>query len=174
MPKEKKTIIVDELKDKFSRANTMVVTDYRGLSAKEINTLRRHLDRSGVEYRVVKNTLARLAANQTGRDNMIALLDGPVAIAFGYVDEIKLAQSLVGYIRESGSILQIKGGILGGRILNQKDVVTLATLPGRGELISKMIGQMLTPLYSLHNVLTAPLRGLVTVLQGRIHQLEGG
>jgi len=174
MPKEKKILMVGELKDQFSRANAMLVTDYRGLSAKEINMLRRHLDRAGVEYRVVKNTLARLAANQTGRENMVALLDGPVAIAFGYEDEIKLAQSLVGYIKESGSILQIKGGILGDRIINQKDVLTLAALPGKEVLISQMVGQMLVPLQSLHNVLTASLRGLVTLLQARKHQLEGG
>ncbi len=174
MPKEKKISIVSGLKDKFSRANIMLVTDYRGLSAKEINELRRHLDRSGVEYRVVKNTLARLAANQVGRKKVVSLLDGPVAIAFGYEDEVKLARSLLEYIRDSGSILQIKGGVMGDRVLDQKDVQTLATLPAKEALVSQLVGQMLTPLQSLHNILIIPLRGILVLLQARMRQLEGG
>lgn len=174
MSKEKKISIVSGLKDKFSRANVMLITDYRGLSAKEINELRRRLDQSGVEYRVVKNTLARLAANQVGKEKLVSLIDGPVAIAFGYEDEAKLARSLVEYIRDSGSVLQIKGGVMGDRVLDQKDVQTLATLPAKEVLISQLIGQMLNPLQSLHNVLTAPLRGMSVLLQARIRQLEGG
>jgi len=174
MSKEKKISTVSGLKDKFSRANIMLVTDYRGLSAKEINELRRHLDQSEVEYRVVKNTLARLAANQVGREKVVSLLDGPVAIAFGYEDEIKLARSLIEYIRDSGSALQIKGGVMGERVLDQKDVQTLATLPAKEVLISQLVGQMLTPLRSLHNLSIAPLRGILVLLQARMRQLEGG
>jgi large subunit ribosomal protein L10 len=174
MAKEKKILVVSGLKDKFSRANIMLITDYRGLSAKEINELRRHLDRSGVEYRVVKNTLARLAANQVGKEIAVPLFDGPVAIAFGYEDEVKLARSLVEYIRDSGSVLQIKGGVMGDRVLDRKDVQTLATLPAKEILVSQLVGQMLSPLQSLHNVLMAPLRGMSVLLQARMRQLEGG
>lgn len=174
MPKDKKIQAVNELKDKFSRANIMLVTDYRGLSAKEMTELRRQLSRSRVEYRVVKNTLARLAANQAGRGEMVVFFDGPVAIAFGYDDEIEPARCLVEYVRDSGSILQIKGGMMGDRVLNSQDVQTLATLPAKEVLISQLVGQMLAPLQSLQNILMMPLRGMLTVLQARMHQLEGG
>ncbi len=174
MPREEKIQIVRELKEKFSRSTIIVATDYRGLSAKEMTELRQRLREVGIEYKVIKNTLARFAAVETGREQIKSLLDGPVAIAFAYdEDVVKLPKVLNEYIRSSGSPLQIKGGMLGTRWLSPADILTLANLPSRDVLISQVIGQIKAPLQAFYNILNAPLQGFLTILQFRINQLGG-
>jgi large subunit ribosomal protein L10 len=97
-----------------------------------------------------------------------------VAIAFGYDDVIKPAQVLREHIRSVGSVLQIKGGILGDRLLTAEDVANLAAMPSKDVLLARLVGQLNAPLQALHNVLSAPLRGLLNVMQARIKQVEGG
>jgi len=174
MLKEKKGQMIDELASRLSRCTIAVATDYRGLTAKEMVQLRRRLTELGVEYRVIKNTLTRFAAEKAGKKQLEALLTGPVAIAFGYDDVIKPAQVLREHIRSVGSVLQIKGGILGDRLLTAEDVANLAILPSKDVLLARLVGQLNAPLQALHNVLSAPLRGLLNVMQARIKQVEGG
>ncbi len=174
MLKEKKEQMVDELAASLSRCTIAVATDYRGLTAKEMVQLRRRLTALGIEYRVIKNTLTRFAAEKASKKQLETFLAGPVAIAFGYDDVIKPAQVLREHIRSTGSVLQIKGGILGDRLLTAEDVANLANLPPREVLISRLMGQLQAPLQALHNVLSAPLRGLLNVMQARIQQVEGG
>jgi len=174
MLKEKKEQMVDELAASLSRCTIAVATDYRGLTAKEMVQLRRRLTALGIEYRVIKNTLTRFAAEKASKKQLETFLTGPVAIAFGYDDVIKPAQVLREHIRSTGSVLQIKGGILGDRLLTAEDVANLANLPPREVLISRLMGQLQAPLQALHNVLSAPLRGLLNVMQARIQQVEGG
>jgi large subunit ribosomal protein L10 len=174
MLKEKKGQMIDELASSLSRCTIAVATDYRGLTAKEMVQLRRRLTESGIDYRVIKNTLTRFAAEKAGKKQLEALLTGPVAIAFGYDEVIKPAQVLREHIRSAGSMLQIKGGILGDRLLTAEEVASLATIPPREILISRLLGQLQAPLQGLHNVLSAPVRGLLNVMQARIKQVEGG
>jgi large subunit ribosomal protein L10 len=174
MLKNKKEQIINELADNLSRCTIAVATDYRGLTAKEMVQLRRHLTQLGIDYRVVKNTLTRFAAEKAGKKQLAVLLSGPVAIAFGYDDTVKPAQALRDHIRSVGSVLQIKGGVMGERLLTADDVTALATMPPREVLISKLMGQLQAPLQALHNVLNAPLQGLSNIIQARIHQVEGG
>jgi len=174
MLKEKKEQMIDELAGNLSRCTIAVATDYRGLTAKEMVQLRRRLTDMGIEYRVIKNTLTRFAAEKAGKRQLEALLTGPVAIAFGYDDVIKPAQVLREHIRSVSSVLQIKGGIMGDRLLTAEDIVNLATMPPRDVLIARLVGQLQAPLQSLHNVISAPLRGLLNVMQARIKQIEGG
>jgi large subunit ribosomal protein L10 len=174
MLKEKKGQMIDELASRLSRCTIAVATDYRGLTAKEMVQLRRRLTESGIEYRVIKNTLTRFAAEKAGKNQLETLLTGPVAIAFGYDDVIKPAQVLREHIRSVGSVLQIKGGILGDRLLTAEDVANLAILPSKDVLLARLVGQLNAPLQALHNVLSAPLRGLLNVMQARIKQVEGG
>jgi len=174
MLKEKKGQMIDELASSLSRCTIAVATDYRGLTAKEMVQLRRRLTESGIDYRVIKNTLTRFAAEKAGKKQLEALLTGPVAIAFGYDEVIKPPQVLREHIRSAGSLLQIKGGILGDRLLTAEDVASLATIPPREILISKLVGQLQAPLQALHNVLSSPVRGLLNVMQARIKQVEGG
>ena len=174
MLKEKKEQMIDELASSLSRCTIAVATDYRGLTAKEMVQLRRRLTESGIEYRVIKNTLTRFAAERAGKNQLETLLTGPVAIAFGYDDVVKPAQILREHIRSASSVLQIKGGILGDRLLTAEDVVNLAVMPSKEVLLARLVGQLNAPLQALHNVLSAPLRGLLNVMQARIKQVEGG
>jgi len=173
MSREKKTQIIDGLQEFFSKCSIGVLTDYRGLSTTEITDLRRTLRKSEVEYRVVKNTLARFAAERAGKDELAALFEGPVAIAFGYGDVTEPAKVLADYIRVSKASLSIKGGLLGDRVLTSGDVETLATLPSREILIARVLAGMQSPVVNLISCLAAPMRGVIGVLQARIKQLEG-
>jgi large subunit ribosomal protein L10 len=174
MLKKKKEQMIDELTSSLSRCTIAVATDYRGLTAKEMVQLRRRLTALGIEYRVIKNTLTRFAAEKAGKKQLEPLLSGPVAIAFGYDDVVKPAQVLREHIRSVGSVLQIKGGILGDKLLTPEDIFTLATMPSREVLIARLMGQLQAPMQALHNVLSAPLRGFLNVMQARVKQLEGG
>lgn len=174
MLRGKKEQIIDEIAANLSRCTIAIATDYRGLSAKEMEQLRRRLTESGIEYKVVKNTLTRFAAEKAGKKQLAAFLAGPVAIAFGYGDVVKPAQVLREYIRSSGSILQIKGGVLGDKLVTADEISVLATIPPKEVLVARLVGQLQAPLQILHNVLSAPLRGLFNVIQARIQQLEGG
>lgn len=174
MLKQKKEQLIDELTSSLSRCTIAVATDYRGLTAKEMVQLRRRLTAMGIEYRVIKNTLTRFAAEKAGKSQLEPLLSGPVAMAFGYDDVVKPAQALREHIRAAGSVLQIKGGILGDKLLTPEDIINLATMPSREVLIARLMGQLQAPIQALHNVLSAPLRSFLYVVQARAKQLEGG
>lgn len=173
MSREKKTEIIDRFKDTFSRCSIGILTDYRGLSNSEITALRRRLGDSSVEYRVVKNTLARLAAERAGKANLAGSFVGPVAVALGYGDVTEPAKILADYISTSKSALTIKGGFLGDRVLTPEEVSTLARLPSREILLAKLLGGMQSPIAGLVNCLSAPISGVARVLQARIKQMEG-
>jgi large subunit ribosomal protein L10 len=173
MPTEKKAQIIDSLQEIFSKCNAGVLTDYRGLSTTEMNDLRRKLRASGIDYKVVKNTLAQFAARRAGIDELAGSIEGPVAIAFGYGEISEPARVLADYIRTSKSTLSIKGGFLGDRLLTSREVETLATLPPREVLISQVMAGIQSPIVALVSVLAAPIRGVMGVLQARIQQLEG-
>jgi len=174
MPKEKKVESVDRLAGMLSRSAITVVTDYRGLSVAEMNQLRRRLRELGIDYRVVKNTLARFAAKKAGKEGLTYLLEGPTAIAFGYGDVAEPARALTDYLRTSRVSLSIKGGLLHERVLTPEEISLLSTLPPKSELVAKLLAGIQAPLSSLLYVLTAHVSGLMRVLHLRIQQLEGG
>lgn len=173
MPTEKKIQQVDQIADLLSRCTIAIATDYRGLGMTEMMSLRRKLRALGVEYRVVKNSLARLAAEKTESQPLIPLLEGPTALAFGYGEITEPAKVLVDHIRSERSVLSIKGGLMGGEALAPEQVNILATLPSREVLLAKALGALQAPIYSLHAVLSAQLRGLITALNARLEQLQG-
>ena len=173
MSREKKTRIIDELQEIFSESSIGILTDYRGLTAAEISGLRRKLRESGIQYRVVKNTMARFAAQRAGRDELAGQFEGPVAIAFGYDDITRPAKTLADYIRTSRLELNIKSGFLSDSVLTSANVMTLATLPSREILISQVLAGMQGPITNLVSLLAAPIQGIMGVLQARITQLEG-
>ena len=177
MPKEKtlkkKGLVIDSIEENLAECSIGILTDYRGLTTAEITELRRKLKESGIRYRVVKNTMARFAAEKTGKDELAGLFEGPVAIAFGYDSITEPAKVLTAYIRDTKSSLSIKGGFFGDRLLSPQDVTALSTLPSREVLIARVVGGMQSPIYALVGCLANPLRGFVGVLQARIEQLEG-
>jgi large subunit ribosomal protein L10 len=173
MPTEKKVKIVGDLQGIFEKATVGVMTDYRGLTTAELNELRRKLREAGVEYHVVKNSLAQLAARNAGLEEVAASIKDPTALAFGYGEATDIARVLTEFIRTTKSNLKIKGGFLPERLLSAAEIETLAKLPSREVLIAQVIAGLQSPLYRLVNVLNGPMRGLVTVLQARMKQLEG-
>ena len=174
MRREQKVRIVDELKEAMSRCSLGVLTDYQGLSASELTILRRKLRQLNIEYRVVKNTLARFAAENADKGFLSSKFEGPVAIAFGYGDVIEPAKALLDYINSSDTNLSSRSGFLGDRLLTSEEVKTLAKIPSREVLLAQVISGMQAPIVALLNCLTSPLRDTIGVLQNRIKQLEGG
>ena len=173
MSREKKAQIISGLQDTISKCNIGILTDYRGVSTPEITILRRKLRESSVEYKVVKNTLARFAIERAGKGDLTSSFEGPVAIAFGYGDVTEPAKILTDYIRTSQASLSIKGGFLGDKRLTFEDVATLAILPPREILLARVLNRMQGPIVTLVSCLTTPIKGFTEVLQARIKQLEG-
>ena len=172
MLREKKVQIVSNLADDLSRSTIIIATNYQGLLAKQMAELRNALAKAGVEYHVVKNTLVFRAADQAGKPQLRDIIEGPVALAFGYDDVVNTAKALNQYIKSAALSLQIIGGLLEDRILLPEEVVSLANLPTREVLISKLIGQLQAPIGTLHNILNLPLQGLLNVLQNRTQTIS--
>jgi len=172
MLREKKVQIVSNLADDLSRSTIIIATNYQGLLAKQMAELRNALAKAGVEYHVVKNTLVYRAADQAGKPQLRDIIEGPVALAFGYDDIVNTAKALNQYIKSAALSLQIRGGLLGDRILLPEEVVSLANLPTREVIISKLIGQLQAPIGTLHNILNLPLQGLLNVLQNRAQTMS--
>jgi len=172
MLREKKAQIVSNLADDLSRSTIIIATNYQGLLAKQMAELRNALAKAGVEYHVVKNTLVYRAADQAGKPQLRDIIEGPVALAFGYDDIVNTAKALNQYIKSAALSLQIRGGLLGDRILLPEEVVSLANLPTGEVLISKLIGQLQAPIGTLHNILNLTLQGLLNVLQNRAQTIS--
>jgi len=126
MSREEKAQAIDRLQEAFSKCSVGILTDYRGLSTSEMTVLRRKLRELGIEYRVVKNTLARFAVERADRDDLVSFFEGPVAIAFGYGDMIEPARALTDYINTAKVSLSIKGGFLSDSLLTAEDVDALS------------------------------------------------
>jgi large subunit ribosomal protein L10 len=173
MPTEKKKQVIDGLEQLFAQCNSGIMTDYRGLKTSDVVALRRKLREIGVDYHVVKNSLAGIAAEKSGKDKISSSFEGPMAIAFVKGDISKSAKVMTEHIASSKMAMTIKGGFLGNKLITSAQVATIATLPTREVLIAKVLGGIQGPLYGLLNQVNAPLRGLAVVLQGRIKQLEG-
>ncbi len=173
MSREKKSQIIDNLQEILSTCSVGIFADYRGLSAPEMTGLRRSLRELGIEYKVIKNTLARFAAERAGRNELVSFFNGPTSIAFSYGEITGPARALAEYISTSKEAMRIKGGFLSDRLLTARDVMTLSTLPSREVLLARIVGGMQSPIIILLSHLTTPMRGLVNVLQARIQQLEG-
>ncbi|MBI2868374.1 MAG: 50S ribosomal protein L10 [Chloroflexi bacterium] len=173
MSREDKAEVIDQIQELFSRSKVGVLVDYRGLPTGELNTIRNKLGDANIQYKVVKNTLARIAARRSGRERIAGLFEGPVAVAFGFGEVTEPARVLLDHIRSTRSALSIKGGFMDGRPLSPADVALLSVLPGREVLVSQVMAGIQRPIVSLVSVLSNPVRGMMGVLQARINQLEG-
>jgi len=158
-----KEAVVKELTDKFTSAKSLVITDYLGLNVAEMTELRSKLREAGVEFKVVKNTLATIAANDVEMEGMTDYFSGPTAIAFGEDDAVSPAKVLVEFAKDH-EVLEIKAGLLNGEIISKEKVESLAEIPSREELLAKAFASMKAPLSGLVNVLQGNIRGLVQVL----------
>jgi large subunit ribosomal protein L10 len=172
MLKEKKVQIVSNLADDLSRSTIVIATNYQGMLAKQMAELRSTLAKAGIGYHVVKNTLVYRAADQAGKPRLRDIIEGPVALALGYDDAVNTVKTFNQYIKSTALPLQIRGGLLWDRILLPEELVSLANLPPREVLVSKLIGQLQASIGTLHNILSFPLRGLLNVLQNRVQTIS--
>ena len=161
MRRDQKEQVVDELTARLKAADTLLVADYRGLTMPQIDELRSRLLESGARFTVVKNTLTRRAAEAAGADALLALLDGPSAIAFLEADGdmVAAAKALADAARET-QVLEIRGGIMQGRTVTAAEVETLAKLPPVDVLRGQVLGAIVAPLTTLAGLLNAPLQNL--------------
>jgi large subunit ribosomal protein L10 len=164
MPTEAKRETVAELREELVNARTMIVSEYRGLKVKEIAEIRRALRKQDVTYRVVKNRLMRIAAEDSVGAALSPLLSGPTAIAFG-TDETGTAKAVLDATRPYARVVRITGGVVGDRAIGADDVIKLAALPPREILLAKLAGGMQAPVGTLAGLLAAPLRNLGFALQ---------
>ncbi len=162
--RKKKEELVESLAEKLGKSKAAVFTDYKGLSVEEINEVRNNLREKGIEFKVVKNTLFGLAIKEAKLDiDAKELENHPVAVAFGYDDEVAPAKVVYNFAKNHES-LEIIGGILEGKNIDVPMVNSLAQVPSREELIAKMIGSINAPVSNFVGVMHANLRNVVGVL----------
>ncbi len=169
--REKKKQIVADLTDKLLRSEALIMTDYRGLSAADMNELRNKLRETETGYHVVKNSLVKLALEQAGLPWEPWLFDGPTAIGFCYEEVPGPAKILVDLANESKTF-SVRGGMLAEKLVDAAQISELATLPSSEVLIAQVVARIQGPLVGLISVLSAPLQNLAYVLQARSEQLE--
>jgi large subunit ribosomal protein L10 len=173
MLKSEKERIVAELATRLKETPTLFVADYRGLSVTEIDDLRTKLIEHGARFTVVKNTLTKRAAEEAGADALLALLEGPTAIAFIEADGdmVAVAKALTDAARTT-RILAVRGGILDGSPIGEDEVKNLATLPPVDVLRGQVLGAITAPLTTVVGLISAPVRDLLGLIDARIEQLQ--
>ena len=174
MQRPEKEQIVAELTERLQSTETLIVADYRGLSVKEVDELRTKLIEHGASFTVVKNSLTRRAAQAAGVDAVLALLDGPTAIAFleAEGDPVAVAKALSDSAKTT-RVLAVRGGVLQGRTITADDIEELAKLPPVDVLRGQVLGAVAAPLYAILGLFTAPLQDLYGLIEARIEQLGG-
>jgi large subunit ribosomal protein L10 len=172
MQKHEKEQVVAELTERLRMAETLIVADYRGLTNAEIDGLRTKLIEHGARFAVVKNTLTRRAAEAAGADALLALLDGPSAIAFveSGGDPVAVAKALGDTARDT-KVLAIRGGVLEGAAMSAAEVERLAKLPPADVLRAQLVSAIVSPVTTVVMLIAAPLRDLVGLIDARIEQL---
>ncbi|OGD67855.1 50S ribosomal protein L10 [Candidatus Berkelbacteria bacterium RIFCSPHIGHO2_12_FULL_36_9] len=164
LTKEQKKSLLEQLNDRFLRSKAAVFTNYQGLKVTDLNLLRGKLKEKGIDYKVVKNTLVKLALKEKGIAVEGEILDKPAAIAFGYDDEVEVNKIVYQFNKENEK-LEILGAIVNGEFVSKDVVKSLALLPGREELHAKVVGSIAAPLRGFVSVLQGNLRGLVSILK---------
>ena len=173
MQKSEKERVVAELTERLRTSETLIVADYRGLTNAEIDGLRSKLIEHGARFAVVKNTLTRRAAEAAGADALLALLEGPSAIAFVESDGDPAAVAKA--LRDAATstkILAIRGGVLEGVAMSADEVDSLAKLPPADVLRAQLVGAIVSPLTTIVALVAAPLRDLAGLIDARIEQLK--
>ncbi|QGG49197.1 50S ribosomal protein L10 [Heliorestis convoluta] len=168
-----KAQVVSEIKEKFEQSKSCVFADFRGLTVKDATELRSKFREAGVEFKVCKNTLTRIAANEVGIEGLDPYLEGPTAIAFSFGDPVAPAKILSDFIKEKKNIaLSIKVGVVDGKVIDADGVKALADLPPKEVLLAQVLAGMQGPLVGMANVLQGPIRKLGYALEDLRKQKE--
>lgn len=169
--REKKAALVAGYVDKLRRSQAVVVTEYRGLTTKQLEALRRELRGCDSELVVSKNTLMARALREVGLPAPESLLSGPAAVAFCFNEVAVPTRALAKFAKDS-KVLVLRGGIMDQFVFDGDGVQALTELPGRDQLRAQVLGALQAPIAGLVNVLAGPVRGFLTVLNARVQQLE--
>jgi large subunit ribosomal protein L10 len=171
--KEDKERVVAQLTEQLRTSETLLVADYRGLTMPQIDELRGKLLEHGARFAVVKNTLTRRAAEAAGNEPLLALLEGPTAIAFieSGGDSVAVAKALVDAARDT-KVLEVRGGMFEGRPIEAGEIESLAKLPPVDVLRGQVLGAITAPLTTIVALFAAPLQDLYGLIDARIEQLQ--
>jgi large subunit ribosomal protein L10 len=171
--KEDKERVVAQLTEQLRTSETLLVADYRGLTMPQIDELRGKLIEHGARFAVVKNTLTRRAAEAAGNEPLLALLEGPTAIAFieSGGDAVAVAKALVDAARDT-KVLEVRGGVFEGRPIEAGEIESLAKLPPVDVLRGQVLGAITAPLTTIVGLFAAPLQDLYGLIDARIEQLQ--
>lgn len=168
-PRPAKVATVDEIRVKLTASNAALLTEYRGLSVKDLADLRAALRPSGAQYKIYKNTLARRAATAAGQEGLVELLEGPTAITFVTGDPVEAARALREFAKVAPAF-SVKGGLLGGRVLSARDVNALADIEPRDVLLAKVAGALQAPLVKAAGLFQAFTRNMAYGVKALIDQ----
>ena len=170
---KEKMMAVAEIKEKLSNAKGVILVNYRGLNVAKDTAFRSKMREAGIEYRVVKNTMTRIAAAELGLEGLDAYLEGPTAIAISNDDPVAPAKLISDFIRENRlQAIEIKAAIVEGTVFDANDAKALATLPSREVLLAKMLGSMQAPITGFVRVLSGTVGNLVYALEAIRKQKE--
>ncbi|MFD3155606.1 50S ribosomal protein L10 [Haloimpatiens sp. FM7330] len=145
---------VQEIREKIEKAEAMVLAKYQGLTVEEDTELRKKMRDAGVEYKVYKNTLVTIAANELGKEDIVKYLQGPISIAFGYEDPTAPARILNDFAKDHKK-LELKAGLIQGELYDEAKIKELASIPPREVLLAKLLGSFKAPLSNLVYLLNA-------------------
>lgn len=169
MPNAENKESVAELKERFAGVQTAVLTEYRGLTVRQLSDLRKQLKGASAEYKVVKNRLARIAIKDSALDGLGKHLTGPTGVAYTRHDPVSVAKALQAFVR-SNPALTIKVGVVEGKVLEPSALKSLAELPSKEALRAQLVGALQGPMSKLVTLLTAVQGELVRVIEARSKQ----
>jgi large subunit ribosomal protein L10 len=172
MPTKRKIDSVAELKALVGRSSIMIGAEYRGLTVKELTTLRRALRDVGVDARVVKNTLFRIAATEAGLPDAGQVVEGPTMVVFGFGDVVAPAKAITDYIRTARNAFLPKKAYLDGNIVAGSVVGELASLPSREQLIAQLAAAFVSPVQQFVNLTNDSIQSFARLIDARANQLE--
>jgi len=168
---ETKKQFVQALRERLAKSSVAILTDYKGLDVTAMTELRGKLREAQIEYQVIKNTMLRRASEGTGVESIKDHFTGPSAIALSYDDPVAPAKILIDFAKKNDK-LEIRVGVLDGKVLDLASIKALATLPSREELLAKVLSAMIAVPTSLVTALSGIPRQMVTVLQAIKEQKE--
>lgn len=173
MPRPDKVQAVQDIKERFEESQAVFLTEFRGMTVKQLQQLRRVLRDTGADYKVVKMTLARRATDELGLDGISDHLVGPTALAFAKVDPVATAKALRDFGRESDRLV-VKAGVLAGSVLGGEAVSRLADIEPREVLLAKIAGAAKAPLYQMAGMLQAFTRNAASMFSQLLEKKEAG
>lgn len=174
MLKKDKEQVVERLTERLKAADTLIVADYRGLTNAQMEGLRDELLRHGARFTVVKNTLTRRAAEAAGNEALLALLEGPTAIAFLEADGDPVATAkALSQLAKDSRVLALKGGLLEGKPIGSEELESLAKLPPTDVLRGQVLAAVVGPVQAFAGLIAAPLTNFAGLIDARIEQLGG-